>query len=228
MKIISKFHDYYDSASVFYDNSLVFKRENKRLNLEDCANIKIPFYAVELMSAHEDLNTTTEASVNFLYFCGKIYPIYELKKYITLVEKKDGFIQRYKKDQESNYFSSLKELTDVAIEKGLRKSFSLNNESKNIEYILEKIKDYEVNADVFRELKAPYFMIENKKIIEINPVLKKYTKSFKMEAPILYQEIEMYMSGVLGMEEKEIIIVSDKDKRDSKGFDNYSFKKRKL
>ena len=53
------------------------------------------------------------------------------------------------------------------------------------------------------------------------------TKSFKLDAYGIYQEIEMYMGGVLGSQEKETIEISDKDKRDSKGFDNYSFKKRK-
>jgi hypothetical protein len=40
-----------------------------------------------------------------------------------------------------------------------------------------------------------------------------------------YQEIFMYISGVLGGNMKEIPEMSDDDMRDSKGFDKWSFRK---
>lgn len=42
-----------------------------------------------------------------------------------------------------------------------------------------------------------------------------------------YQEIAQYMSGVLGLNDKEMIQISDVDMRDKKGFDEWSFKKKK-
>ena len=40
-----------------------------------------------------------------------------------------------------------------------------------------------------------------------------------------YQELDMYISGVLGQQEKETINISDKDRIYQHGFDSYSFRK---
>ena len=41
-----------------------------------------------------------------------------------------------------------------------------------------------------------------------------------------FQEIQMFISGVLGTPEKETIQISDNDMRDKKGFDKWSFRRK--
>lgn len=51
-------------------------------------------------------------------------------------------------------------------------------------------------------------------------------KFFTQTAPFeLYQELDMYISGVLGSQAKEVINISDKDRIHQHGFDEYSFRK---
>lgn len=231
MKIISKFHDYYDSASIFYDPTVIFKRETKLLSLKDL-NLTLPFKDFSGLMSKNDRNIIEkmDASVRFLYFCGKIYPLYVLEKYILILEEQNGVFKRfpkfYTKFNDKSYSKSLEDLIVEASKENLKKHYNFNSEYKEIEYNLEKIKGYEVNPDIFRAVGSPYFITHGSSVI-INPVLNELTKNLKMDASFIYQEIEMYMSGVLGSVEKKPLEISDKDKRDSKGFDDYSFKKRK-
>jgi hypothetical protein len=54
----------------------------------------------------------------------------------------------------------------------------------------------------------------------------KHYEFFKVLAPYdMYQELEMYVSGVLGQQAKEVISIPDKYRIPQHGFDDYSFRK---
>ena len=60
----------------------------------------------------------------------------------------------------------------------------------------------------------------------INPLLKDYQFYKVYDAVQTFQEIQMFISGVLGNKEKEIIEVADKYKITQHGFDKkWSFRK---
>ena len=58
-------------------------------------------------------------------------------------------------------------------------------------------------------------------------MLKDYEFYKKFDSFAAFQEIQMFLSGVLGNKENEIIVVSDKDKIAQHGFDKFSFRKDK-
>jgi hypothetical protein len=61
----------------------------------------------------------------------------------------------------------------------------------------------------------------------INPMLKDYEFYKKFDSFAAFQEIQMFLSGVLGNKENEIIVISDKDKITQHGFNKFSFRKDK-
>lgn len=104
----------------------------------------------------------------------------------------------------------------------------------------------ECDTKIFKELNCAYFKetidvpfiwtVQNSNssqyqnsncIIEKYPSLDKLKFNQILDANNIYQEIEMFVNGVL-LKEEISIDISDKDLRDSKGFDEYSFKKRKI
>lgn len=234
MKIISKFHDYYDSAASFYDDSILLKRKTEIIDKKDIA-IKLPYQNISVAHSYKrglkGNYQERSANIEILYFCGKVYPIYTIFTKVANVQSGKRYDYSYEK-LEQIYFSTFSEFIKAIEDEDLKVSYGIRrkNDFKAVEEKIEKMKTYEVSPEIFEKMKSPYFISreigkENK--IEIFPELKEVIKSFKMDAYIAYQEIEMYLSGVLGSSEKEIIEISDIDKRNSKGFDDYSFKKRK-
>lgn len=232
MLIISKFHDYYDHVQqAGVDKRVVLHRESKEVPMPS----GIKFSNMQLASI--DKRGDRVASYNFvsgrvfrlewLFFCGKAYPkifSYDkechsevrnnIKFYSTLEEAEQDI------PATSHYFNSKNWNTGKIL-------------SHQVREILSMPRD--VDSEVFRAVNAPYFVYKyrdpnaystDRKLI-IFPILKSYTNFLNMDAYTTYQEIEMYCSGVLGIGEPETIEVSDISKRDSKGFDKFSFKHRK-
>lgn len=237
MKIISKFHDYYDSAMIMHDDHVVLKR-----NMEVVKNIDLPFYAVHVggktFKHEEGYNYTSSLIIDMLYFCGKVHPIFTCKKYVDKYDREtrtrntvlldtvyfdgiDSFFDFFKNENYStSYYSLFRK----------NKKRSVDDVKKQYEALIDKLIHTNIAVDYFREVDAPYFIntyLSNNKETVRFPVLKDLTKSFKLDAFTVFQEIEMYIGGVIVIPEKEIVEVSDIDKRDSKGFNKYSFKTRK-
>jgi len=91
---------------------------------------------------------------------------------------------------------------------------------------------------LFRELNAPIFVYDsdykrteiygrgNSKFF-VNPNLGEYEFYKIFDAFQAFQEIQMFIGGVLGTGEKEIVEVADKYKIQQYGFDKWSFRKEK-
>ena len=80
----------------------------------------------------------------------------------------------------------------------------------------------------FTDLNSPIFSVikhDAWPCIEVNPVLKDYGFQSVMDPFTAYQEIEMFMGGVLAeLDEIDVPGVSDESLKAGKGFDKWSFK----
>lgn len=230
MKIISPFRDYYDSAMIYFDDSILLKRKTEQIYLGDIG-VSMP-HRIDRVATSYVGNTnplSRVAAIDYLYFCGKVYPLFSIFNSKSHWKKVNSKLTQIDNRSDRVYFSSFDELFKACEREGMRINHSFGQPKNHIEKIKERLarlEDQEISADIFRNVGAPYFILEGNMVI-VYPELKAVTKSFKMDATTVYQEIEMYMGGVLGQAEKEIIEISDVDKRNSKGFDNQSFKKRK-
>lgn len=235
MYIISKFHDFYDTAmGQGIDKSLVFKREKVESNLnystysKRASDIKpqpIPIEVVSgLMNVPHDMydRGSTRIIPMILGFCGKFYPFYQFydypnKEYIWTVEEFEHQYSKYFPEKIERFYSKPEK----------------NEYYKKIR--LYNIKDFYENFDgsklvnVFTDLNTPIFMIELFKEPKFtnHPSLKEIKFFYVMDAYTAFQEISMYLGGVLGVGQPELVKINDKEMLKKKGFDNMSFKKEK-
>jgi len=222
MIIISKFHDYYDPVQrVALDKSIVYKRKISTVKST------IPGQFVNDIPLCTNFKDKKDIITNIIGFCGKIYcnvKAFGINCYtyndLYLVLKKKNRLNLIDEHYHYSYFSK-----------------------ERIEYFIKQYHDKKHLSDIFIKHHTPVFAIEDAKEkieynpyykpektqrieITINPELKQYHFAKIKDPYTAYQDIAMYLSGVLGDKEKSISTISDKDMLYKKGFDEWSFKKK--
>jgi len=235
MRIISKFHDYYDTATAYgIDKECIYKRIAETPDISK--HIKYATNSEEYKKLNQtDFNikkTGIDCSLiqHVVGFCGEIYPLMELKKENLKWYPKIGITREYK----SLYFYDKDELKQHLHEWGCENPDKIIIKASNWwSYILDNDcffdkQNWRFLPPLFRQHGCPVFAYTylcGNTTLELNACLKNFEFYKIKSATEAFQEIHMYMSGVLGNIEKETLDISDKDMRDKKGFDNWSFKK---
>jgi len=240
MYIISKNKDYYDGVvgTVGIDKTIVYERAEKEI--EEKTEFPEPFKYKRTYGIYSendssfvrlgDFGTKKDSkyfnnSFFVIGFCGKLYlgwrMFYNVKKFnpeLGIHEDIPKFKIIYGFDNVSD---------------------DLNNSrwGKNLYDTVQYVLTYDP-IEIFRTVNAPVFIydsgidlnyntyLSNKKsVFIINPVLKDYEFYKVVDAFTAFQEIQMFIAGVLGIGEKEIIEVEDKYKIPQHGFDKWSFRK---
>lgn len=234
MRIISKFHDYYDSVQgIGYDPDLIYHRVQDQ-NVLELDTIRsewrkpkfiMPFDMPQLSeSFFEYINLTkwrntlpSDCTLYLIGFCGKYY--------LVLRHAGDPPQNFFDEDSVVEYYSQY--CADNKFKYNWFELFGKLGESK-IKPFHDEIEPFRcINCPVFSiELKSYYSVFFERKIITINPSLADFQFYRLFDTYTAYQEIAMFISGVLGWPENDMIKISDTDMRDAKGFDEYSFKKR--
>lgn len=208
-----------------------------------------PFYETDIylhspnssgyhMPTIERSGTTSEVNskVYFIGFCGKIYPM------IRLTWKKTEYDIAFPNHVAYTY--SLADVRDVfkrVDPKGklLEKFDATPPRNKFKPWRYDQHSDYTATAltryfdeftasdkymDLFVRHNTPIFVYcENN--LWITPQLKEFGFQKMMDPFTAYQEIEMFLSGILGMNDPETVHIDDKHMAQQKGFDDWSFKK---
>ena len=157
-------------------------------------------------------------------FCGKLYLgwkfIYEIKEF----DPELGYQRDVEKEDIIFGYENAKD--------HLKDTYWTKKLEDHIKYVVE----YDP-INIFREINAPIFVFDSgidfrhnyinsqDSQFIINPNLKKYEFYKVVDAFTAFQEIQMFISGVLGIGEREIIEVEDKYKIDQHGYDKWSFRK---
>lgn len=207
MLIVSKFHDYYDTAMGYgIDKECVYKRETIDKEIKLNCDLLVPKIIRE--------NCFYEC---VLGFCGKIYP-FIFSDYKVWVKNPRRLIF-YKKEELIEFLESI--------------DHNFKEWSWNRHYTKVGIGEfYSLNhspfMSIFHEYKTPVFYIRkdySKTYLTINPKLKSLKFQRLKDPYTTFQEIYMYLSGVLGNTGENISEVPDKYKIKQHGFYEYSFKK---
>lgn len=214
MRIISKFKDYYDGIQhTIFDKETLYLREKKEIG-----RVKEPKWCTGSRSEYD-------LKYGYIGFCGKlILYCHWMNKYGT-----DEFL--YSADKVHEYAESHLENEDYDY------YFTGGKYKWSRPYKLEVEKTFadwsrpgnDYHND-FIKYKTPIFMvtIPNRYHVVINPCLSDYNFQRVFDPYTAFQEIYMYLSGVLGGNFKPIPEVSDIDMIEAKGFDKrYSFRKYK-
>lgn len=243
MYIISKKKDYYDgvAGTIGIDKTIVYNREtlefDEKNEFPECFSTKgkswietreYPFSSLNYFDIEKKYNKEHQKFGYFIIgFCGKLYVGWKLYK--EIIE-----------------FGNAKLITTITYDKELineifvpvRKYWGGNILNDDINYI----ENYNA-IDIFRKYKTPVFLFDNdynrkylninhysgkKEKFIVNPNLSTYEFYKVFDSYQAFQEISMFIGGVLGNNEKQIIEVSDKNKIEQHGFDyNWSFRKEK-
>lgn len=241
MLIVSKFRDFYDSVAFQkgVDKTLVYKREEKELRFDPDNKVKntkmlynlsgeksFPTYETTSWRYWSSRRTKDDFKLEtfVIGFCGKIYPVCErtdvIKNEIGNLEDVVSYIYGIDniQDQFKNIYKS-----DTWTKSRLSAQLSYLRDFCNRKDVLElfyihKCPIFAIDIDL--EL-----MIENKNLI-LNPSLKDFEFYKCMDTYQVFQELEMYIGGVIGSNGKDTVEVSDESKIVGKGFDlKTSFRK---
>lgn len=236
MRLISKYRDCYDFNFSHDKNDDLFIRKNEILGRKDpivrklikqYSDFRGDKYPLLKNGYRFKLNKYESLEYDFLYFCGKVY----ILPYITKNLYTNKFIKFTKIKENLNLlFDTEKKLK----EKNSFKNFDYYNSIRNLRNKeLSEWHGSEFKTDLFQKLNCAYFKVnyyanyEEPITIEKYPNLGNLQFQSILQPHEIYQNVEMYVTNFLLKPEKELIKISDKDLRDSKGFDNYSFKTRK-
>jgi len=210
MLIVSKFHDYYDvGMKLGVDKATVYER--KTISIEG----KFPCPA--------SLSNDVYWKSSVLAFCGKFYPFV----YRTTNGKIDKYIWDVEEAVNTLPKSKHKYVWDkdrIDIEVGIRHFFDRKYPE------LEKLFHFHRTPIFgFGPASTRSYTWRRQSLYEslvLNPNLKEI-EFYKVKDPITaYQEVHMYLSGVLGAPPKPTRPIDDKVMAASKGHDSpYSFKK---
>jgi len=211
MRIISKTHDYYDCLIDPSDTVNIWTRPEPKI-----ISRIIPYhsyYNTDSWLSYNNQHLCIEAGKHYMLrivgFCGKLYPCIEYTN---------------RNLQTTDYFYDLKDI-EIPTRKRLLKSWKKPEEQlKDFAHSFELIKKYAPAMKIFTEFKVPYFVRTRSSIILV-PNLKDIKFYRKLDVYQTFQEIEMYLFGVLGQPNKPIPDVPDKVMAEAKGFDKWSFRK---
>lgn len=207
MRIISDYKDFYDGVqSIILDKSCLYIRKSNRVNL---------------FKAKEKYRDYIEDISEFKYiigFCGKLYPVKKLYSFRSIPINK--IVYSLKEDNE--IISEF--VPEKLINKYLTHRYKFNK--YRVDFFCEDFSKYK---EIFREYKVPIFIINLAEgTLDLNCELKYFEFYRIFDSYLAFQEIYMYLSGILGGEFKTIPHISDEIMAEAKGFDKFSFRKDKI
>ena len=233
MKLISKFNDYYDiGISYGIDPNVVYQREETEIVKSDVLNY-IGLNATDTVRYIDLVSKMTAQSEVFsetnnwfaifgmnpncivMGFCGWWYfgVVLPSKGYIDTIvywDKSDRAIDEIEK----KYWNDRWE-----------------GEKKDALRFLKKKPVY--NIDPFIHFETPIIFLDNKSrksenfLVYKDINLSEYGFANVVDPWTAFQEVNMFVTGIMGQSIPSTVQVSDTDLRDAKGFDNMSFKKPK-
>jgi hypothetical protein len=234
MYIITKKKDFYDGVvgTMGIDKTIVYNRETqifedrsefpKAFRPNNLYNTRWQNHFLNVNHYQNFKNNKYSENHSFIVgFCGKLYIGW---KFYREVPDNNGY-----SDMET-YITYDREF----VKKNVKTVGWHSNLMDDLNYI-----DTYNSMDIFRNLKVPIFIYDNdynrtsinayrsKSVFITNPILNDYEFYKVFDSFAAFQEVQMFMGGVLGSGEKEIIEVEDKYKITEHGFDKYSFRKDK-
>jgi hypothetical protein len=240
MYIISKRKDYYDgvAGTTGIDKTIVYNRQIIEIEEENYPKVfqrynaftnknPSPFNKIGSIDIKHEIRAAgvyEHAAIFIIGFCGKLYVGCKL----------------YSEGEKKLSYGNKELITTITYDmenlKGLIRDYGWSGKFEdNLNYVLSYNP-----IEFFREFNAPVFVYDtdygrtcvpfkhwdNNHKFFINPLLKEYQFYKVFNAVQAFQEIQMFLSGVLGAGEKEICEVADKYKITQHGFDyKYSFRK---
>jgi hypothetical protein len=244
MHIVSKRKDYYDGviSAVGVDKTIVYVRETTVF--DESRDFPEEFGPSKYtLSSYNDYSPFRDISNYEMTRMGKLKHVLKYQKYGGFIvgfcgKLYVGWKLHYEEKQLVYPFASILKTYITYDLDEVEKYIKINGYRHNMSDSVNYIRTYNKTIDIFRKLNAPIFVYDQdydrlymnndrKSAFVINPLLKEYDFYKIFDSFRAFQEISMFLGGVLGKGEKEIVEVQDKYKIAQHGFDKYSFRKDK-
>lgn len=254
MKLISKFHDYYDCIQKMgYDDYPMFLRHQKEIeyvhpkdhSTENSYEQSLIEKLVNIQQGMPREMRNLSASRHVLVFCGRAYPCYEFQGNFyydldTLIKGIENHILDNDYRNPNLYVSSAeyhdweKALAKLKSEKPPKKKRHHFNWTKALnKYSWEKFINAfkpDIPIEIHQHFKtpilalSPYVFKAGLQLI-VNPCLKEFDFQKIKDPYTVWQEISMYLGNELVSQMDPNPPISDKVRAESKGFDDWSFRR---
>ena len=255
MRIISKYHDYYDGAMAHgIDPSLIYKRDQELVKASEVdwnpGSVVDGIFDSYPWDRNYWMNSTDLA---LLLFCGKAYPYWytQAKDQATqkdrvwvvtceaLIERAGALYKRRREFKEERgqirtgdpFFPRLSEAEGFL--SGKDEFWGPRFRAKNVEAFAKQVAGRPVDHNAHHHWKAPSLLLARRSgnggpkqyAVLRNPVLKDLEFQKVMDPFTAFQEIAMFLGGVLAVEDQAPLRVgSDEVVARQKGFDEWSFR----
>ena len=228
IKIYSKFNDFYDHVGFYSKDDRVWVRKTQTLNLSssssklDLLSKKLKDFLIEAVNTKPSPNTShIDYDMDYTIvvgFCGKLYLcILSHKKICCVTELHKAY------DNYTEYTANQKTKIGIKFRWSLNYLFS----EKGFNDWKSQYSNHPNLRQIFSDINSPVFLLRrsnNKIILTINPCLKDYKLQNVFHPFMAHQEIDMYLGNELANSEDKTLERSQELIRDSKGFNDWSFK----
>jgi hypothetical protein len=225
MKIISKYHDYYDGVGAHdREPTPVYLRHSKDIKDVKIERDYLKIGRIDFRPNNSTFKHDRVAYIRIVGFCGKMYPFLHVTKYYGTWgndddEKDEEFIYDHDRLDALEYKHYLRWLGEKP---GLF--------YKRDDYI-KNLNSSEELKSLFKKYNTPVFLLTkvwNEPYLTINPILKDFHFAKAIDPYTAYQELSMYLGNELTQEHQgNVPTGDDKTLASSKGYDRFSFRKDK-
>ena len=238
MRIISKFHDYYDAAqSEGQDRSLVFVRENRRypqcsMTGEAPAPL-LAFAKFALVHTHRrlagerrgpDKNTNVETSFGIILFAGKLYPFARVEfRHGLYGGASNAPVVCYTRDELVATLAPFDFDLDKHDKKVAKERF-WETAPVTTEAFFSLTGSEQLREEALTHRLAVVSWERSGDLVQENPVLSSFQLFRHLHAWQAFQELSMFW-GNLAAPDRVPVTVADKDRIAQHGFDKWSFRR---
>lgn len=226
MRIISNFHDYYDTVRMYgIDPQLIYERLQKELELTIGHHSEYNYWRWEAQPQADEL---TVGFCGILYGCLRMWQsgpgIDKNVSFLYTVEQVDEFVAaNFKKRVIEHYHTPQPK-------RGKGKWWRYKGDGLKRYQVVEFFDKYnqqsEAHTKFFLDHHTPVFIsgYPREEQTIINGCLKDVQFFKVFDAYTAYQELAMYL-GNMGSPEKALVEIADEDMAACKGYDEWSFRK---
>jgi hypothetical protein len=234
MLIVSKFHDYYDTASIYgVDKTCVYLRNEEKLEIKGRGWQAAP-YVIRADGVRFDLGkvasyeTKRFIGVEYTFkkavlgFCGEIYPLIKVVRKYSNATASENFCF-YDQPSFKEFCAAEGILGKSHRSRWYAENFSIDDD-QGLYNFFDHNKWTRLEG-LFAAFHIPCFVIREASV-KLNPNLKNLGFMKIKDPQTAFQDVYMYLSGVLGAPPKPKEKISDKIMAATKGHDGeYSFRK---
>lgn len=246
MRIISKFQDYYDGVQAYgHDETLCYVRKKTKIKISDPFSItdeesietKNPELEKEILKLIGTRNIRAihlddlDSDIFLIGFCGNIYRGLQHRE----CSAKTGYktiLHNFYSTAEFETFLKAKPERKPYLKEFYRtpqlfkwtKYLSPSYEENFNNFFNEEVKSNNPIRNIFVDYNVPVFSVSVNSLV-LNPCLKNFSFFKQVNTFTAFQEIDMFLGGVLGVGEPNMVEISDECMKQKKGFNDWSFKK---